>query len=128
MDPSRIQAVDHVEMEAPPVAKEALRWFYGELLELDERPCETTGSERLCFKSERIELRIRLIDSAHIDGGFVRVTVAVDSVDGAAAVLDERRVPYQIIQGFRHSDRRLQVLDPAGNRVELKQGWRTGVF
>lgn len=128
MNPSRIQAVDHVEMEALPAAKEALQWFYGELLELEERPYKSNGSEGLCFKSERIELRIRLTDSAHIDERSVRVTVAVDSMDDVAACLEERRVSHSIIQGFRQSDRRLQVLDPAGNRVELKQGYRMDVF
>ncbi|MCH7591269.1 MAG: hypothetical protein IH989_00615 [Planctomycetes bacterium] len=121
---SRIQAVDHVNVESPHGLDDELRWFYGEVAELEERPPEATMGPGICFRSERIELRIRFSPEPRIESVECRVIVGVPSIDEAAERLSERKTPFQRLSGLAWSDRRIQVLDPAGNRVELRQAQR----
>lgn len=117
---SRIQAVDHVNVESPRGLDDELRWFYGEIAELEERPADATMGPGICFRSERIELRIRFSPEPRIESVDCRVIVGVSSIDEAADRLSERKTPFQRLSGLAGSDRRIQVLDPAGNRVELR--------
>ncbi len=121
MEPSRILAVDHVNIEASPGLEGALRWFYGEVALLDEVPWPIEDSAGLCFRSERIELRLHSVENPRIAAVATRVTIAVPSLSFAAEQLDERRVRYERLSGFGVTDRCLQTLDPAGNRAELRQ-------
>jgi len=123
MKPSRIHAVDHVHLEAPPGIEEALKWFYGELGTLDEVPWDGAPETGLCFKSARIELRIRITNRPTIDEVKRRVTLLVPSLSVAKEQLSERAVGFIEVTGMVGTDRRVQTLDPAGNRVELKQEW-----
>lgn len=120
---SRIQAVDHVNIEAPFGIDDELRWFYGEIAELEERPVEGPAGPGLCFRSERIELRIRFVEDPQIEAVACRVIVSVSQMAEATERLEERKVPFQQLSGLGWSDRRIQVLDPAGNRTELKQAY-----
>ena len=128
MKPSRIQAVDHVNIEAPLGLEESLRWFYGEVAQLDEVPSGTAAPARLCFESEQIELRIRLVERPEIEAVACRVTLTVPSLEDTAERLAERSLPCEHQSGIAVTDRRLQALDPAGNRVEFKQESRVGPF
>lgn len=128
MKPSRIQAVDNVNIEAPLGLEESLRWFYGEVAQLDEVPCATATPSRLCFKSEQIELRIHLVERPEIEAVACRVTVALPSLTDAAELLAERSMLCEHQSGISMTYRRLQTLDPAGNRVEFKQESRVGPF
>lgn len=121
MEESRIQAVDHVNLEAPFGIDEELRWFYEEIAQLEE--IESDGSEpgRLCFKSGWIELRIRCANAPRIESLPRRVTILVESLDHVVEQLEERSIRYTRLSGLLYTDRRLEVLDPAGNRVALKQ-------
>ena len=125
---SRIQAVEHVNLEAPPGIEEAIRWFYGEVALLREVTDAGDGSTMLRFKSERIELRVHVVVSPTIEAVDCRVTIAVPSLPEASDRLTERRVAFDRVSGITLTDRRLQVLDPAGNRVEFKQEWPQEVF
>lgn len=118
---SRIVAVDHVHLEASPEACENLRWFYGELTGLtDLQPKEWQG-ELLRFKSERIELRIRLTQMPRLEQIAHAATILVVSLDETCALLDDRRLPFDRLSSVAFSDRRISLLDPGGNRVALKQ-------
>ncbi len=128
MKPSRIQAVDHVNIEAPLGLAESLCWFYCEVAQLDEVPSGTAAPARLCFKSEQIELRIHLVERPEIEAVGCRVTFAVPSLADVAELLAERSMLCERQSGVSLSDRRLQTLDPAGNRVEFKQESRVGPF
>ena len=128
MKPSRIQAVAHVNIEAPFGLDEDLRWFYGEVAQLDELPCSQVEPAWLCFKSEQIELRVHLLERPCIEAVACRVTLAVPSLGEVADRLEERSVPFERLSGLSPTDRRLQTHDPAGNRVEFKQEWRMGPF
>ena len=123
MESQRILAVEHVRIEARLGSEDALRWFYGEVGGLESAPAEDTDTMRLCFKSVRLELQIDLVEQTRVDPVGRRVTLFVQSLDDAAAKLDQRSVPYKRLSGMMFADRRLGTRDPAGNRVELKQGW-----
>ena len=105
-----------------------MRWFYGELAALEECPPHPSPNGGLCFKSDRIQLRIRFEPAPFIDNVPVRVAITLSSLEEAAAVLEERKLPYERISGLAFSDRRLHVLDPAGNRVEFRQSTWVGLL
>ncbi len=128
MEPSRIQAVDHVNLEAPYGVDEGMRWFYAEVAVLEEVSCDDPATNRLCFISRQIELRVNFVDSPDIDPLEPRVTILVPSLSEVAEQLEERSVPYTTLTGLMYTDRRLEVHDPAGNRVVLKQETHGGVF
>ncbi len=118
MGESRIHAVDHVHLEAPPEALEGLRWFYGELVGLKELSSE---DGRLCFKSGLLELRIRLSPEAVVEPVDERATFFVASLTEVSAELRERHIEYELLRGFDSTDRRLTLVDPGGNRVCLRR-------
>lgn len=119
---SRIVAVDHVNLEAPVATEEEIRWFYGEVGLLDEVQAVST-TERLVFKSARIELRVRLREHPRVEAIDCRVAILVPSLSEATDLLDDRKVPYESHSGIRWTDRRISLLDPGGNRVEFHQYW-----
>ena len=111
-----------------PETADKLRWFYTEVGGLDEVPGEDGDEPRLRFRSERIELQIHLLENPEMDWAGPPVTLAVDSLEETAELLDETKTPYQLLTGVLWTDRRLAVNDPAGNRVELKQHWPDEAF
>ncbi|MCP4247570.1 MAG: hypothetical protein GY778_11025 [bacterium] len=58
----------------------------------------------------------------------VKATLSVRSLPTTAERLSEDGINYLPVSGMTFTDRRLSLLDPAGNRVELKQEWRHGTF
>ncbi len=128
MRQSRIQAIDHVNLEAPIGLAEDIRRFYTEIALLDELPRSEADPPRLCFKSERIELRIALLERPWIEPVACRVMIAVPSLAETAELLEECGTPYERLSGLSFTDRRLEMHDPAGNRVALKQAWPSGPF
>lgn len=128
MRPSRIQAVDHVNIEALLGTEDELRWFYGEVAGLDEVLSNDADYARLRFKSEHIEIRLRMRPELEIDPIPCRATILVPSLEEALEALMERSVDYEPVSGIAWTDRRIQALDPAGNRIELKQASRQTLF
>jgi hypothetical protein len=82
----------------------------------------------LRFRSERIELRIRLVERPHLEPVTCRVVLLVASLARAAELLTEQKMDFTRIRGIQYTDRRLSLLDPGGNRVELKQAWPYGML
>lgn len=118
----RIEAVDHVEIEAPMGIEEALRWFYGDVIELPAAPAEEPAKE-LRFRSRRVELRIRLCNKLVPTDLRPRVTLRVGSLAAAREKLEQRGVRCQGHSGLGFTDRALTTCDPAGHVVELRQAW-----
>lgn len=112
-----------MNIDAPLGLEEDLCWFYTEVGRLEEVPCAEPDPRLLCFKSARIELRIHLVERPRIDPLARRVTITVESLSDIADCLAERKVPYERLSGLTFTDRRLETHDPAGNRIEFKQGW-----
>ena len=123
MKPSRIQAIEHVTLEAPPGLNDELRWFYTEVAELEEAPQAELDGSPLRFRSARIELRVNIREDPLTDSIGCRATILVPSLKESVERLEERNVGCQRLSGIVYTDRRVAVLDPAGNRVELKQEW-----
>ena len=128
MHESRIRAVDHVHIDGQQASVEQIRWFYEEVLLLDEIVRSDRPSDLLCFRSERIELRIRLMENPNIDGVAVRVTIAVDSLEQVEEMLHDQKMLVEKISGLKWTDIRLHTLDPSGNRVELINRSHWGPF
>lgn len=120
---NRILAVDHVHLEAPLGCEEELRWFYGELAGLDEQPPEGDDGTLLRFRDAEWEVRITLTAEPKTEATAERVTLAVASLFEAKEMLIERKIRFEQISGTTWTDRRLSVLDPAGNRVGIKRYW-----
>ena len=74
MRPSRIQAVEHADLQARLGTEEELRWFYGELAGLEELCSNDADFPRLRFKSEHIEIRLRMWPDLEIDPIEIRNT------------------------------------------------------
>jgi len=124
MHESRILAVEHISLESPPGLEGEHRWFYGELAELEEVVREKqAGHPLLVFFSRPIELRIRITPEPDIRSTKTSVVILVSSLSTAMGQCRERRIDYIRLSGIDSTDRRIQLLDPGGNRVELKQYW-----
>ena len=102
---------------------EELRWFYTVVGCLAEVSDESADTPRLCFRSERIELRLDLVAGPQLDPTGHPVKLAVPSLEEAAEMLDERGVVHQHLTGITWAASRLSATDPGGNRVEFQQQW-----
>lgn len=123
MKQSRILAVEHVNLEAPPGLNEDLTWFYAEVAGLDPVGDVGVDAPRLRFKSAQIEVRIHIKNDPRIDPVVCRATILVRCLSETNEQFDERKIACVPLCGLAFMDRRIAVLDPAGNRVELKQEW-----
>ena len=119
--PSRIQAVDHVHLEARPECADELRWFYEELVGLLEVPEDGAATGVLRFRSARVEVHLRLVEAPEVETMGERLAITVPSLGDVSAELRERKIPYQLIRGIDWTDQRLSLLDPAGNRIALRR-------
>ena len=82
---------------------------------------------QLEFRSAQMELRIAIKPAPQVEPNRRRALVSVGSLERVIEELEERRIAHTRISGVDWTDRRVSLLDPAGNRVELKQEWRPGV-
>ena len=123
MSDSRIHAVDHVHIEAENGQEDQLDWFYGNVGGLERLPDSTGSPIRMRFRSAKLELRIDLVDRPRIESVSCRVTLLMPSLEETMAVLDERAIVYDRVRDLMWTSRRIETLDPAGNRVAFKQEW-----
>lgn len=123
MKPSRIQAIDHVNLEAPSGSADDLRWFYGQVSGLEEVPGDPQAPPHLCFESAGLELHVWIMGRPRVRPRAFRLTLIVPSLTEAAERLEERTIPYTRLSGSMFTDRRLETYDPAGHPVALKQEW-----
>ena len=123
MGSGQIIAVDHVELEGAPGLEPELVAFYCDVGQLPRVEGPLGEPPRLRFRSGQIELRYALVPTPRLSPVACRLVVAVPRLREARQLLDERKVAYERIRGLGFTDRRLSLLDPAGNRVEFKQDW-----
>ncbi|MBN1347269.1 MAG: hypothetical protein JXQ73_31555 [Phycisphaerae bacterium] len=120
-DPSpRIQAISDVRIEARPELKGDLHFFYVELLGLEAVEGEPG---MLCFQTDRLRVHVLMTPEAQPSPMRRRLVLEVPSLDRMAGKLEEEDIDYDRYRGLRLTDQRIFVLDPADNRVELKQPW-----
>jgi hypothetical protein len=110
-----------VKIEANPDCSDKLRWFYGELIGLHD--VTELENEVLRFRSHEFELRVKLTNEPRIESVAVRVHVWVPSLTSVKTELRDCRMEFEEHQGLTATDRRIHVLDPGGNRVEIRRGW-----
>ncbi len=125
MRESRIVAVNHVEMETRAGCEEALRWFYTELVGLDLIEEPPQAPTRVRFRSAELELRYSFLPQPKVESTAHRVILLVDSLWETRKVLAEARIAYTPVTGIAFTDRLLSLLDPGGNRVAIRQAWRS---
>ena len=123
MSDSRIHAVDHVHIEAGKGQEDELDWFYGDVGGLERLPDSTGPPTRMRFRSAELELRIDLVDRPRVEGVGCRVTLLATSLEETMAAFDERAIGYVWLRDLMWTSRRIEVHDPAGNRVAFKQEW-----
>jgi hypothetical protein len=116
----RIQAINDVRIEAKPSDQGDMHFFYVEILGL-----EAVNDEpgMLCFQTERLSVRVLLTPEAQPSPMRRRLILEIPSLHAMAEKLAELGFEAEWYRGLRLTDQRLFVLDPAGNRVELKQTW-----
>jgi hypothetical protein len=118
--PPRIQAISHVRIEARPGMEAVLHSFYAHLLGM--MPVEGERGT-VCFQTKRLQLRILLTPEALGSPMRRRLVLEIPSLDRLREQLDELQIEYEWHEGMALTERRVFVLDPAENRVELKQTW-----
>lgn len=134
----RLIGVSHVHLEAAPGIEPELHWFYGDLIglrQVDAGPSPSgagaaglTEANTIRFRSDRIELRIKVTEDPDVEPIACRAYFEVPLLPEVTAVLDERKYEYELFQGLRYTERYLSLLDPAGNRVILRRHWPTSLL
>jgi catechol 2,3-dioxygenase-like lactoylglutathione lyase family enzyme len=122
---SEVEAVDDVRVEAALTLAEASRQFYVEILGLqeDERPEGQAGPEgrELCFWGQHNRLILQLVEAPRVQPLRRKALICVKSLQGVRDLLDDRRIEYVRCRSLGWAGERLQVWDPSGNLVELRQ-------
>ncbi len=121
----RIVAVDHVELEIAEGTLDDVLRFYEELADLKPVATDGGGSDDVVarFRSDRIEMRIRVVAGLTVDSVPERLRVDVPSLEELVDLLDEARIPYEWQHGLSFTDQCISVLDPSGNRVTFRKHW-----
>ena len=100
------------------------RRFYTEylgLVEVEHPPVPEGGPAVLCFEGQRNRVCIKSWERPVVDTVPVRAVIAVKSLDALRQILEDNRVMYFSLRGVGGLSHRLQVLDPEGNRLEVRE-------
>ncbi len=116
----QIHAVGDVRLESPPSCEERLRLFYRDLIGLRE-PGGASSASQLAFEAHGRRVVIHLSHEAMASPMRRRLLIQVDSLGRMWERLTARSIECWEYPGMGIGDRRLVVLDPAGNRIELKE-------
>lgn len=77
----------------------------------------------VAFGSVLRPLWVCFLGTPRIDPAARRLTIMVPSLDAVIEELDEVRYDYRRLRGLGFTDVRLDLLDPAGNRLHIRQRW-----
>lgn len=119
-------AIADVFIESHPDFFEPMDWFYGELIALRRvEPLDDMGESpaEVRFRSDQHDLHVRFTDIPKIEPVAVRVMCEVPFLEDVAEVLTDRKYEHDWLRGLARTDRRIQLLDPAGNRIEIRKRW-----
>jgi extradiol dioxygenase family protein len=120
---ARIQAVDHVHLDVPSGCGESLRTFYGTLLGLPVLEIRLAEDELIAFGANRLQMRLIVRERPQVHAFRRRLTLEVDSLAAQAERFAAAGTRFRSYRGFRYTEQRLFVHDPAGHLLELKQVW-----
>lgn len=120
IEPPRILAIDDVRLTAPPGAFDGIRSLYVELLGLEEVTAEAAGVLVLRgLPRSGPRLIVELLEQVADKPMRRQAVLQVKTLTPYADVLTERRIPFEWSSGWFFFDRRLGLLDPGGNWIEL---------
>jgi len=117
----RIVAVSDVRMSALPRAVADLRAFYNEMIGLEFLQDDSSGN-LLAFRGHQKtgpRLLIQLASTSRSTRLRRQLLLETKSLAALAESAQDRRVVCMWSHGWTYYDRRLIMLDPAGNRVEV---------
>lgn len=121
----QIHTIGDVRLESPPHREDGFRLFYRDLIGLRELPADSDVSEpdgsEMVFQAHGRRLVVRMRVDAVPSAMRRRVVLLVDSLPDMRDRFEEHRIRTWLLEGMGVGDRRLQALDPGGNRVEMKQ-------
>ncbi|UCG32177.1 MAG: hypothetical protein JSU68_10980 [Phycisphaerales bacterium] len=122
---SEVEAVDDVRVSAALSLAEESREFYVEILGLQEDEnrkgrAAPEGGE-LVFCGQHNRLILQLMEAPSVQPLKRKALICVKSLQGVRDVLDDRRIEYVRCRSLGWAGERLQVWDPSGNLVELRQ-------
>jgi hypothetical protein len=118
----KLQAIEHVRIEALEDRLEAAAKFYGELLRLP-RLEDIAPPVFAAFGPRRLRLELLAAETPRIDRHRRRCVLEVASLDECEKRLVAAGCRVWRTRGLGLTERRLFVYDPADCLVELKQGW-----
>jgi hypothetical protein len=119
-DNPQIHAVGDILLESPPHRQEYLRIFYRDLIGLREA-ADVAEPTQVVFEAHGRRVTVRLFHDALPSPMRRRLLIQVDSLEKMYERLAGRGVACEVFPGFGLTDRRLVALDPAGNRIEIKE-------
>lgn len=120
----RLSAVSNIELQASPGIDSDLVWFYADVAGLTPVDAPSDAETHvLRFKSDRLEIRITIVENPAIESVDDRVTLIAPDLEQVAHALAKRKHPYHWFRGLRFTDQALILLDPAGNRIRIRRRW-----
>lgn len=120
---TEVIAINPVVMEAHPDRAERLAWFYVHMVGLRARTPSHGHDDTFEFDADLGQLRIHLKPDARTSPNARKALVAVPNLPAVAARLSKSHLPFNTIRDFCFTGRKLSLLDPGGNRLELQQHW-----
>lgn len=118
---TRVHAVREVRVPVPPELLPRIVDFYQTLLELPPWPPADQVPGAWAVGSRRSGVVFVFSHDPVVDPFRRRLVLRVRSLDRAAIRLDEREWPYQRHRGLFFTDQWLELNDPVGHRLELRQ-------
>lgn len=121
MDLPRLLAVNHVNLTAASGSREAVQRFYADLLGFEPVPDESDGY-LLVFRGQPRSgprLMVRLTPDLPDKPMRRQALVQVKALTPYAELLSDHRIAFEWSSGWFYFDRRIGVLDPGGNWIEL---------
>jgi catechol 2,3-dioxygenase-like lactoylglutathione lyase family enzyme len=115
------EGLDHVQIAAPPGCEEDARWFFGELLGLDEleKPSSLRARGGVWFQVGNQQLHVGVEETfAPARKAHPALRARADALDALADRLEAAGAKVQwddLVEGVR----RFYSEDPWGNRIEL---------
>jgi catechol 2,3-dioxygenase-like lactoylglutathione lyase family enzyme len=121
MNPPRLLAIENVHLTAPAASRAALVEFYVDLLGFEHLD-DADGPDRVKLRGlprSGPRLLIDLVEEPADKPMRRRALLQVDGLGQYAEALKDRRIPYEWVRGWFFFDRRICLLDPGGNWIEL---------
>lgn len=116
-----VHALREVRLPAPHERVAAAAEFYSDVLELERWPADRQLPGGLGLGDPRQGVFLQFRHAPRDDAMRPRCTLLVRDLDEVVRRLEDRGAVYERLHGLCVSDDCILVLDPAGNRVVIRQ-------